>query len=413
MPIEGDDNEEFPLPSDEEIQKITEETKHAIEKIVNIKLSASQPTAGIAKERETAYVKYTPSEQGLKYEEMPTERLIKVVQSHEDPLQPPKFKYRNEHRAPPTASAPVMHSPTRKVDPETQHEWIIPPCISNWKNPKGRTIALDKREAADGRGLREVVVNDNFARLADSLYIAERLAREEIEKRAAVQGRAIQAQQAEKEMQLRQLAAQSRLERIGGISKIVEKETLTLIKEENDDLENMNEKERKSKKHGDDDKRRKRYDDESDGEEERRRRRKERDHKDEEELNVTKEDRDVLRLQQQRQREKDYARSSKRRRVEDEDEERIILNSGTSSTAGGGHSIHVMYDERLFNKSEGLSSGYGDDEEYNVFTQPFRSSAASSVGTILQQRPVRVNQEGGNTYSGSKPEFKAVDFIKN
>lgn len=71
-----------------------------------------------------------------------------------------------------------------------QQEWKIPPCISNWKNPKvsrmqrvdwfivvafqGYTIPLDKRLAADGRGLQDHTINDNFAKLAQSLYTADR-----------------------------------------------------------------------------------------------------------------------------------------------------------------------------------------------------------------------------------------------
>ena len=49
---------------------------------------------------------------------------------------------------------PVMHSPPRPVTAEDQANWKIPPCISNWKNAKGYTIPLDKRLAADGRGLQ-------------------------------------------------------------------------------------------------------------------------------------------------------------------------------------------------------------------------------------------------------------------
>ena len=37
-------------------------------------------------------------------------------------------------------------------------DWKIPPCISNWKNQKGYTIPLDKRLAADGRGLQQVII---------------------------------------------------------------------------------------------------------------------------------------------------------------------------------------------------------------------------------------------------------------
>lgn len=107
-----------------------------------------------------------------------------------------------------------------------QQEWKIPPCISNWKNAKviiidrkkktcshlslvnfsvgflflvnwlhswnsfsfqeifvlklfccclqGYTIPLDKRLAADGRGLQDPHINDKFAKLAEALYIADR-----------------------------------------------------------------------------------------------------------------------------------------------------------------------------------------------------------------------------------------------
>ena len=61
-----------------------------------------------------------------------------------------------------------------QVSVKEQQEWKIPPCISNWKNPKGYTIPLDKRLASDGRGLQDHTINDNFAKLAQSLYTADR-----------------------------------------------------------------------------------------------------------------------------------------------------------------------------------------------------------------------------------------------
>lgn len=67
-----------------------------------------------------------------------------------------------------------MHSPTRKVSVKEQKEWKIPPCVSNWKNAKGYTIPLDKRLAADGRGLQSNHINEKFAKLAEALYIADR-----------------------------------------------------------------------------------------------------------------------------------------------------------------------------------------------------------------------------------------------
>jgi len=39
---------------------------------------------------------------------------------------------------------------------------------------QGHTIPLDKRLAADGRGLQSVHINENFAKLAEALYIADR-----------------------------------------------------------------------------------------------------------------------------------------------------------------------------------------------------------------------------------------------
>lgn len=79
-------------------------------------------------------------------------------------------------KGPPSPPAPVLHSPTRKVTVKEQQEWKIPPCISNWKNAKGFTVPLDKRLAADGRGLQQTHVNENFAKLAEALYIADRKA---------------------------------------------------------------------------------------------------------------------------------------------------------------------------------------------------------------------------------------------
>jgi hypothetical protein len=40
------------------------------------------------------------------------------------------------------------------------------------ENTRGYTIPLDKRLAADGRGLREDTINPNFSNLSESLYVA-------------------------------------------------------------------------------------------------------------------------------------------------------------------------------------------------------------------------------------------------
>ena len=44
--------------------------------------------------------------------------------------------------------------------------------MSNWKNARGYTIPLDKRLAADGRGLQEQTVNNNFATLVPTRRVS-------------------------------------------------------------------------------------------------------------------------------------------------------------------------------------------------------------------------------------------------
>lgn len=109
-----------------------------------------------------------------------------------------------------------MHSPPRAVSAQDQADWKIPACISNWKNSKGYTIPLDKRLAADGRGLVETQINDGFAKLSEALYVAESRAREAVETRAKIQRELLAKDKDRKEDELRQLAMAARLAR-GGV----------------------------------------------------------------------------------------------------------------------------------------------------------------------------------------------------
>ena len=106
--------------------------------------------------------------QGEAFNSGAKQRVIRMVESQRDPMSPPRFKINKKiPRGPPSPPAPVMHSPTRKVTVKEQQDWKIPPCISNWKNAKGYTIPLDKRLAADGRGLQQNHINENFSKLAE------------------------------------------------------------------------------------------------------------------------------------------------------------------------------------------------------------------------------------------------------
>ena len=103
-----------------------------------------------------------------------------------------------------------MHSPPRKLTAEDQEAWKIPPPVSNWKNPKGYTVPLDKRLAADSRGLQDVTINDKFAQFAEALFTADRHAREEVKQRGAMQQKVAERERMEKEDQLRMLAQKAR-----------------------------------------------------------------------------------------------------------------------------------------------------------------------------------------------------------
>lgn len=61
----------------------------------------------------------------------------------------------------------------------------------------GYTIPLDKRLAADGRGLQQVHINENFSKLSEALYIADRKAREAVEMRSQLEKRLAQKKKEE------------------------------------------------------------------------------------------------------------------------------------------------------------------------------------------------------------------------
>ncbi|ANB15877.1 mRNA splicing protein PRP45 [Sugiyamaella lignohabitans] len=199
-------------PTQEQVDLTTERTKAALEKIISGKVESSRPQSVVKKANEPTYVRYTPASAPASGS-APRQRIIKMVDRAEDPLAPPKFKHTKVPGGPPSPPPPVLRSPPRKLTAKDQEDWYIPPSVSNWKNPKGFTIALDKRVAADGRGLQEAVVNDNMAKLAEALYAADRSARDEIRQRAAMQQKLAERENAVKEEKLRQLAQQAREER--------------------------------------------------------------------------------------------------------------------------------------------------------------------------------------------------------
>ena len=65
------------------------------------------------------------------------------------------------------------------------------------------------------RGLQQVHINENFSKLAESLYLADRKARESVEARAQLEKKMAAKEKEAKEMKLRDLAQKAREERAG------------------------------------------------------------------------------------------------------------------------------------------------------------------------------------------------------
>jgi len=197
-------------PSEEEVQEAKERTQKALQGLVDGTLAAQKPKNVKGTTRpEPTFVRYTPANQ-MGDSSNKGDRIMKIVQRQQDPMEPPKHKIKKVPRGPPSPPPPVMHSPPRKLTAEDQEAWKIPPPVSNWKNPKGYTVPLDKRLAADGRGLQDVTINDGFAQFAEALHTADRHAREEVQQRQRMQQRLAEKEKEAKEEHLRMLAQKAR-----------------------------------------------------------------------------------------------------------------------------------------------------------------------------------------------------------
>ena len=131
-----------PHPDEEEIAKVTQETRAALEERIATKIAAAKPSRPEIASQKPEYIRYTPGNQDSQYNSGASNRLIRVVEAPIDPLEPPKFKHKKVPRGPPSPPPPVMHSPPRKLSQKDVADWKIPPCVSNWKNPKGFFLIL-------------------------------------------------------------------------------------------------------------------------------------------------------------------------------------------------------------------------------------------------------------------------------
>ncbi|KAJ3510230.1 hypothetical protein NLJ89_g4801 [Agrocybe chaxingu] len=354
-------------PSEDEVQETADKTRAALEKIVNGKIKAAQPKNVPDSQGKTSFIRYTPGQQsgegGLK------QRIIKMSEIVEDPLEPPRFKHKKIPRGPPSPPPPVLRSPPRKATVAEQKEWMIPPCISNWKNNKGFTIPLDKRLAADGRGLQDIHINDNFAKFSEALYVADRHAREEVRQRAQMQQKLAQKEKEAKEENLRLLAQRAREER-GGIAPKPTAQSQAAMKSSLAAYGSGSES-----------------GDESEASED--------SAEDEEARKI----RDQMRQEKRREREREMRMNNmgqeQRAKMLARQQNRDISEKVALGLAKPTMSKESMLDSRLFNQ-ESLSGNFADDEAYNLYDKPlFHGSTA--VAAIYKAR--------GNITEGNEDSF--------
>ncbi|KAJ7137731.1 SKIP/SNW domain-containing protein [Mycena epipterygia] len=345
-----DEDRTMERPSEEEVQETAEKTRAALEKLVTGKIKAAQPKHVPDSVGHTAFIRYTPGQQngeaGLK------QRIIKMSTVVEDPLEPPRFKHKKIPRGPPSPPPPVLRSPPRKATASEQKEWMIPPCISNWKNNKGFTIPLDKRLAADGRGLQDVHINDNFAKFSEALFVADRHAREEVRQRSLMQQKLAQKEKASKEENLRMMAQRAREERGGLVAKPTAATQAALkstLADYGSDSGSGS-------------------DSEDQGSEE-----------DEDARKI----RDEMRKEKRREREREMRMNNmgteQRAKQMARQQNRDISEKVALGLAKPTLSKESMLDSRLFNQ-ESLSGNFADEDSYNLYDRPlFHGSTAAAA----------------------------------
>lgn len=331
-------------PSEEEVAAQTAKTKAALDALTSGAVSAQKPKNLNMSRAEPTYVRYTPANQ-MGDTTRKNDRIMKIVERQRDPMEPPKFKHKKIPRGPPSPPPPVMHSPPRKLTAEDQEAWKIPPPVSNWKNPKGYTVPLDKRLAADGRGLQDVTINDKFAQLAESLFTAGRLAQEEVKQRQLMQQKVAEKEKAQKEEHLRMLAQKAREERStagrrSSRAKSYEGNRSRSVSSQSSDSE----------------------DDEAAREREQKRRERRQEHE-----------------KQLRQ-----SRMGTERRIQmlAKEQNRDISEKVALGLAKPTQSTESMWDSRLFNQTSGFNTGFNEDQAYD---KPL-FAAQDAVSSIYRPR---------------------------
>lgn len=374
------DPEALERPSAAQVAQETAEAQAALQDLVAQATAKTQPKNVPRPAKPSQIISFTP--QGTD-----STRIIKLATMPVDPLQPPKFHHKRIPRPPPSPPAPRLHSPPRRVTSEEQKAWHVPPCISSWKNPKGYTVPLDKRLASDGRGLAENTINPRLADLAEALHLAEQHNRAEVEMRAVVERKVAEQERRQRDEQLRALAEKARLDARRLADELAYATRQEEIQLSNNSFDNPNG------------------------------------------LGLTIRDRERLREEQAQKRERELRlsrmsaaqREAFLRSDADRDISEIVALGRVNPSSLAAQ--ETLYDERLFNQSEGVGAGFGggDDEAYSLYDKPlFAASTAAHLiyrpmvtSGEVENEAVGKDQEGGGTHSRTIRPDKAFSGSEN
>lgn len=229
----------------------------------------------------------------------------------------------------------------------------------------------------------QVHINDRFAQFSESLYVADRHAREEVRQRAQLQQRIAEKQKEDKEEHLRLLAQRARDERAGivapstsgGASRLSGAPGGATVSYGTDDEESDGGEvaPRRSGERGDTPVGAGGGSEEEDEELD--------EGETEEERRAAKE-RDLMRRERRQERERELRMSNMgtetRARVLARAQNRDISEKVALGLAKPTLSKESMLDSRLFNQEQ-LSHSFGDDDSYNLYDRPLFSGAAAAA----------------------------------
>lgn len=188
--------EELARPSDADVEEQRIRTKAALD-------------AAAAKKAATGHKIQAEREQRVVQMESQTgqRRTVAIVEKQQDPLDPRRHKLVKQAQGAVGDAAPVIRSPTKK--PVDTKDFVPPPVIKGWTNPKSHLISLEEREKADGRNYIDRTLATGHGALAAALRAAEQQRTDEAAERAAAERQAAEEAQlaAERETEQRALDA--------------------------------------------------------------------------------------------------------------------------------------------------------------------------------------------------------------